>query len=53
MATLIFIVLRLTHVIVLPETQSEVLAICQLLAIDTVSAAIIFHALLTRRSKRA
>jgi hypothetical protein len=52
MATLLFAILRLVRVIVLPEPQSELLIFCQILAVDTVSAAIILHALLTRRAAR-
>ena len=52
MATLLFIILRLTHVVNFAGLQSDFLAGCQLLALDTISAAIVFHALVTRRAKK-
>ncbi|MEE8638900.1 MAG: hypothetical protein V3T41_00675 [bacterium] len=52
MATLLFVRLRLVHLIALPYPQSELLIFCQLLAVDTVSAAIILHILLTRRARK-
>jgi len=52
MATLLFVIFRLVHLIMLPHPQSELLIFCQLLAIDTISAAIILHALLTRRAAK-
>jgi len=52
MATLLFVIFRLAHLIVLPHPQSELLIFCQLLAVDTVTAAILLHALLTRRAKK-
>jgi hypothetical protein len=52
MATLLFVIFRLVHLIALPHPQSEVLVFCQLLAVDTVSAAIIVHAFLTRRARK-
>ena len=52
MATLLFVIFRLVHLIVLPHPQSELLVFCQLLAVDTVAAAIILHALLTRRAAK-
>ncbi|UCH79442.1 MAG: hypothetical protein JSU81_05685 [Candidatus Coatesbacteria bacterium] len=52
MATLLFVIFRLAHLIVLPYPQSELLILCQLLAVDTVAVAIILHALLTRRAKK-
>ena len=52
MATLLFVIFRLVHLITLPHPQSELLIVCQLLAVDTVSAAIILHAFLTRRARK-
>ncbi len=52
MATLLFVIFRLAHLIALPYPQSELLIFCQLLAVDTVSAAIILHVLLTRRARK-
>ena len=52
MATLLFVIFRLVHLIVLPHPQSELLVLCQLMAIDTISATIILHALLTRRAAK-
>ena len=52
MATLLFGIFRLVHLVVLPYPQSELLVFCQLLAVDTVAAAIILHAILTRRAKK-
>jgi hypothetical protein len=52
MATLLFIIFRLVHLVVLPPPQSELVVFCQLLAVDTVAAAIIFHALWTRRARK-
>jgi hypothetical protein len=52
MATLLFVIFRLVHLITLPEPQSELLVMCQLMAVDTISAAIILHAFLTRRAAK-
>lgn len=52
MATLLFVIFRLVHLITLPHPQSELLIFCQILAVDTVSVAIILHALLTRRARK-
>ncbi len=52
MATLLFVIFRLVHLIALPYPQSELLIFCQLLAVDTVSVAIILHVLLTRRARK-
>jgi|GEM_PF-2413468 hypothetical protein len=52
MATLLFIIFRLVHLVVLPPAESELVIFCQLLAVDTVAAAIIVHALLTRRARK-
>ncbi|MGD8719071.1 MAG: hypothetical protein PVH29_09660 [Candidatus Zixiibacteriota bacterium] len=52
MATLLFIILRLAHVIALPFPQSDFLVLCQLLALDSITAAIVFHALITRRRNK-
>jgi hypothetical protein len=52
MATLLFVIFRLVHLIKLPGPQSELLVMCQIMAIDTVSVAIILHAFLTRRAAK-
>ncbi len=49
---MLFIILRLTHTVQLMGYQSDLLTVCQLLALDTISAAIVFHALVTRRAKK-
>jgi len=52
MATLLFVILRLTKVIALEYPASDLLTMLQLLALDTISAMILIHALLMRKAKK-
>jgi hypothetical protein len=52
MATLIFVVLRLARVVNVEPPFNDLMVFCQLLAMDTISLAIIVNAVIRRRAKK-
>jgi len=52
MATLIFVVLRLARVVNVEPPFNDLMVFCQLLAMDTISVAIILNAIIKGRTKK-
>ncbi len=53
MATLLFVIFRLTGVIDVVYPNSDFIVFCQLLGVDSIAAAVLILALVLRKSKKA